>query len=72
MNKDTSKPIVLYIYFLHTAIGVMIKQSLGRVVVMLFCILKKSNKKSILTASPNRILRLIFNDGSVVFIKKYA
>jgi hypothetical protein len=72
MNKDTSKPIALYIYFLHTAIVVIIKQSLGRVVVMIFCILKKSNKKSILTSSPNRILRLIFNDGSVVFIKNFA
>ena len=72
MNKDTSKPIVLYIYFLLTAIVVIIKQSLGRVVVMIFCILKKSNKKRILTTSPNRILRLIFNDGSVVFIKNFA
>lgn len=70
MNKDTSKPRVLYIYFLHTTIGLIIQQNLSHVVVMLLYILKKSDKKHILTASPDRILRLIFNGANVVFIEK--
>jgi hypothetical protein len=37
---------------------------------MLLYILKKSDKKHILTASPDRILRLIFNGANVVFIEK--
>lgn len=70
MNKDTSKPRVLYIYFLHTAIGLSIQKSFSRVVVILLYILKKIGKKHVLTASPARILRLIFNGTNVVFVEK--
>ena len=37
---------------------------------MLLYILKKSGQKHILIASPDRILRLIFNGVNVVFIEK--
>jgi hypothetical protein len=70
MNRDTSKPTVLYIYFLHTAIGLIIQYSLVRVVVMFLYILKKRGKKLLLTASPDRILSLIFNGANVVFIEQ--